>query len=393
MRYPHEWYQMHATIATHFPQLRPAQRRGLTWWVYGTLLAQSACQSAVLAALLVLGGSWETWRQYLREWLCDGEDKAAACRTQVDVGACFAPLLGWVLRWWRGDSLALAVDATLQGSRWTALVVSVLYRGCAIPVAWHLLPANRQGAWMPHLVRLLRLLRPAVPATLPVLVLTDRGLWSSRLWKRIRDLGWHPLMRVREDVTFAPAGQERRQARRLVPGPGHAWVGRGVAFKHRRVRRAGTLLVVWERGQRAPWLVLTDLAPARVGVAWYGLRIWVELGFRALKSLGWQWARTRRRDPARMARHWLVLAVATLWTLAYGTRAEDAAARGIAPARLHTPPPAAPPGPRRLSVFRRGLTWLHRHLVRGGWWRRLWLLPEPWPQPAPGLAVAYHPDP
>jgi hypothetical protein len=31
-----------------------------------------------------------------------------------------------------------------------------------------------------------------------VLVLTDRGLWSRRLWKRIRDLGWHPLMRLQD---------------------------------------------------------------------------------------------------------------------------------------------------------------------------------------------------
>jgi len=324
----------------------------------------------------------------------DGADKAAPCHTQLDVAACFAPLLGWVLRWWRGDSLALAVDATPQGDRWVALVVSVLYRGCAIPVAWHVLPANRRGAWMGPLLRLLRLLRPAVPAGATVLVLTDRGLWSPRLWKRIRDLGWHPLMRVRGETTFAPAGQERRAARHFVPGPGHAWVGRGVAFKHRRVRRAGTLVVVWGEGEAEPWLALTDLPPTRVGAAWYGLRIWVELGFRALKSVGWRWQRTRRTDPARIARHWLVLAVATLWALAYGTRVEDAAARGVPPARLRTPPAGAPAPPARtVSVFQQGLSWLRWLLPQGRWWRRLWLRPDPWPQPAPGLTLAYHDPP
>ncbi|HEY7033017.1 MAG TPA: transposase [Thermomicrobiales bacterium] len=52
--------------------------------------------------------------------------------------------------------------------------------------------------------------------------------------------------------------------------------------------------------------------PAAVGVLWYGLRMWIEVGFRALKGLGWRWERTRRTDPDRVARHWLVLAVATL---------------------------------------------------------------------------------
>ncbi len=46
---------------------------------------------------------------------------------------------------------------------------------------------------------------------------------------------------------------------------------------------------------------------------------------------GWQWYRTRCTDPARVDRHWLVLAVATLWVLAHGTRVEETRLRGQAP--------------------------------------------------------------
>jgi hypothetical protein len=389
MRVPREWYHLEAVLAAQLPQLRPAQRRGLAWWVYGAILAQSACQSAVVSALSVLG-SWHSWRQSLREWLYAGAERAAPCQTQLDVSACFAPLLGWVLRLWQGDTLALAVDATYQRDRWVVLVVSVLYRGSAIPVAWQVLPANQKGAWLPSLCQLLTTLAPAVPSRYAVLVLSDRGLWSPRLWRCLRRLGWHPLMRVRAETTFAPAGQTRNAARSFVPGPGHAWVGEGVAFKHAGVRRPGTLLVVWDEDQAEPWLVLTDLAPEAVGVAWYGLRTWVELGFRALKRLGWQWQRTRRSDPERIARHWLVLAVATLWVLAYGTRVEDAEHRGLPPARLHHPPPRRPPGRRRQSVFQRGLSWLRWQLLRGRCWRRLWLTPEMWPDPSAGMVVSYH---
>ena len=48
---------------------------------------------------------------------------------------CFAPLMQWVMSLWKGEQLALAVDATLKQDCVTALVVSVLYRGTAIPVA------------------------------------------------------------------------------------------------------------------------------------------------------------------------------------------------------------------------------------------------------------------
>jgi hypothetical protein len=393
MRVPQEWYQLEAQLAAHLPELRPAQQRGLAWWVYGTVLAGSACQHAVLAVLLELG-PWHAWRQYLREWLYDGADRAAPTqpRTQLDVTTCFAPLLRWLLGWWQGDQLALAIDATAHGATVEALVVSVLYRSCAIPVAWAILPANEPGAWMPRILTLLRQLQPAVPRRLPVLVLADRGLWSPALWTRIRRLGWHPLLRVRGDSRFRPAGYRRHQAARsLVAGPGHAWVGTGVAFKHRPVCRAATLLVVWDADQAEPWVLLTDLAPDAVGVCWYGLRVWIELGFRALKGLGWQWEHTRRTDPARVARHWLVLAVATLDTLAYGTRAEDAAWLGVPPANLRVAPALpAPPAPRTLSVFRRGLACFQRHLLRGHLWGRLWLTAAPWPSAPPSLVIHYH---
>ena len=146
-----------------------------------------------------------------------------------------------------------------------------------------------------------------------------------------------------------------------------------------------------------------------VGVSWYALRFWIELGFKAVKSLGWKWDKTRRTDPARVSRHWLVLSVATLLTLADGTRVEDAQDRRIAPANLRTPPKAGPVldtgalapthlnpwrRPRRtVSVIRHGIDWLRRLLLRGRLWSRVWLLPEPWPQPKPNLEITRHTPP
>jgi Transposase DDE domain len=393
MRFPPEWYQMTQAITTHFPHLRPAQQRGLAWWVYGTILAQSACQQAVVTALLTYG-AWHAVRQRLREWLYDGADKAAPCHTQLDVACCFAPLLRWVITWWQGESLALALDATAHGERVVALVLSVLYRGCAIPVAWHILPANQPGAWLPPILALVQQLQPAVPPTLRVLLLADRGLWSPRLWQQLRQVGWHPVIRLQSTSSFQPCGQARRPARTLVSGPGYAWVGSGVAFKDRLKRQQGTLVVVWGVGHATPWVLFTDVAPQQIGVCWYGLRVWIELGFRALKGVGWQWHHTRRTAPARVARHWLVLAVAMLWSLAYGTRAEDAAQQGVPPARLMRPLAALPRRtPRLVSVFRRGLHWLRYTIARGYLWQRLWLGPEPWPEPSSPLVITYHTGP
>jgi hypothetical protein len=388
VRFPSECYQMYQCIAQYFPNLRPAQQRGLALWVYGTILAQSATQSAVIAALLTLGRA-NTIRQYLREWLYDGSHKAAPCKTQVQVSGCFAPLLRWILSWWQGRQLALAIDTTMHGDKVAALVVSVLYRGCAIPVAWCILPANKKSPWIEPLMELLSSLAPAVGPDLEVVVMTDRGLWSPRLWSAIRQYGWSPLMRLKRNTVFQPLAGCRNQALSLVPGPGHAWMGPGTAFKAKGVRRFGTLIVMWDEGQKEPWVILTDLPVHRDAVVWYGLRFWIELGFRALKGVGLHWERTRRYSPDRVARHWLTLAVATLWILAYGTRLEQAEAVGREPSRLRRSTPH-PWKPRQTSVFARGLLGIKQRLLRNGLWRRLWLAPEPWPTASATLNVVLH---
>ena len=93
-----------------------------------------------------------------------------------------------------------------------------------------------------------------------------------------------------------------------------------------------------------------------------------------------------------------MLSVATLLTLAYGTRVEDANDRRIAPGNRRASPKHlasthhsswSRPG-RTVSVIRHGIDWLRRLLLRGRLWNRVWLLPEPWPEPKLNLDVTRH---
>ena len=203
MRLPRECYQMQQVIETHLPHLSRPQLTGLVLWVCGAILAGSACQNAVASALSPWG-RWNNLRQYLREWLYDGGDRARPCQTELDVSLCFAPLLRWVLVWWRSGRLALAVDPTLKGDQTTAIVISVVYRGCARPREWRIHRATQRGSWMDPTVELLRELAPAVPQEMTVIVLCDRGIASPKLWRQIRAQGWHPYMRIGRTSASAP---------------------------------------------------------------------------------------------------------------------------------------------------------------------------------------------
>ena len=68
---------------------------------------------------------------------------------------------------------------------------------------------------------------------------------------------------------------------------------------------------------------VTDLEPSQGNVLWYGFRSWIESSYRDLKSDGWQWHKTRLREPARAERIWLAMAVATLWTVTVGSEEQS----------------------------------------------------------------------
>jgi hypothetical protein len=378
-------YQWTEVVATHMPHLSKPQAAVLALWSVGMVLARSCALSAVSEFLAAgLGRKANTMRQQLREFCYEAKAKRGGPRQEVKVETCFAPLLAWVLSWWEGLQLALALDATTLGQRYVVLALSVVYRGCAIPVAWTVLVATEKHAWKPEWLRMLRQVRAVVPRRFFVIVLADRGLYARWLFQGIVRNGWHPLLRINTGGTFRPAASgQSRPLRELVPHPGTQWVGSGTAFQGARRRLNCTLLARWDDGYKDPWLLLTDLAPSAGEACWYGLRAWIEQGFKITKRGGWQWQRTRMTDPQRAARLWLAVAVATLWLLSVGGAAEETlpestllplGADAWVPARARRATQL-----RLVSVFRRGwitiLTALlnHRRLPQGRFY------PEPWP--------------
>ena len=143
------------------------------------------------------------------------------------------------------------------------------------------------------------------------------------------------------------------------------------------------MLACWEAGYTDPWLILTDLAPEASEAGWYGMRAWIEQGFKLTKRAGWQWHRTRMTDPARAARLWLAVAVATLWVVSIGGVADATLAEGTRPdVHAHCPgyrrPRRATRG-RLVSIFRQGWLMLVGALLRHDPLPEGRFLPEPWP--------------
>jgi hypothetical protein len=318
-----QWTQ---EVSTAFAHLSKPQMWGLVLWSAGIALSGVAGITQISALLaLVLQEPEQTVFQRLREWYLDAGQKSGKKRRELEVSTCFAPLLGWALRLWRSEKrqLPLVLDATSLGDRWTILAVSVVLRSCAIPVAWKVLPAHQEGSWRPYWEGLLGELGKAVPPEWQVLVLADRGLYARWLWDAIRAWGWHPFLRINVGSKARLPGEEHFEwISRWVPTPGTSWQGHVECFASKKGRVNGTLLMHWEPAYQSAWIILTDREPEEAMVSWYGLRTWIEGGFKDFKRGLWGWQQSKMKRASSVERLWLAMALAQLWCVSLGCQAE-----------------------------------------------------------------------
>jgi hypothetical protein len=111
MSHQNAFSQWIATVSNAFPKLSRPQAKVLALWSYGMVLAKS-CGIMLVCAVLAsqLGCREASLVQRLCEWCNGGQDKKGDKRSALDVSACFAPLLQWILCWWpANDSLSIPV--------------------------------------------------------------------------------------------------------------------------------------------------------------------------------------------------------------------------------------------------------------------------------------------
>ncbi len=171
-----EWQH---TLATHLTGLSGPQAGQEAGWSWATVVLGTCGRETVSAFLAdFLNESEDAVRQRLREWYCEPQAKKGDHRQALPVATCFAALLRWVLAWWPAGEhqLAVALDATSLGDLFTVLAVCVLYRACAMPIAW------------------------------TVVALADRGLHGPWLYRSLKKMHWHPFLRLNTQGHYRPRG-------------------------------------------------------------------------------------------------------------------------------------------------------------------------------------------
>ncbi len=215
--------------------------------------------------------------------------------------------------------LVLVIDGSTVGRGCVALVVSVVYQGRALPIAW-LVVTGRKGHFAEEMhVALVQRVQALIPAEATVIFLGDGEFDGPGLQACLSSVGWSYVCRTARNIQVQSDGEW------LTLGALYLERGQvlGLPEVYMTGQRYGPVLVLawWARGQAEPLYLVTNLDLVEEACWWYRKRFTIETFFSDQKSRGFHLHPSHLADPARLMRLLLAACLAYLWIVYLGVLA------------------------------------------------------------------------
>lgn len=274
----------------------------------------------------------------------------------IELPALFGPWVRHVL----GDRTDVLVNmdwTEFDSDDHSMIVISVQTdHGRSTPLVWKTVTKSTLGGNRNQAEdELLVVLRDAVPETVRLTVVADRGFGDTKLYDFLAELGFGFVIRFRECIHVTSSTGETRSAGEWVGPGGRARLLRNAEVTKDRVPVAAVLCVK-DKGMKDAWcLVASDgEATAAKLKKLYGRRFTIEEMFRDVKDwrfgmgMGWQ----RIGTPERRDKMFLIAAFAQGLLTLLGQAGERAGLDRMLKTNTSKT--------RTLSLLRQGLLWYER---------------------------------
>ena len=217
--------------------------------------------------------------------------------------------------------IRLIVDGTQIGRSHQLLIVCIAIRRRALPIAWTWVRHNRGHSTVWKQLALLAYVHKLIPGDTPVLLVGDAEFGHVPVLKKLDSWHWRYVLRQRSDyLVRLPQATGWVQFGFLVQGPGQSqWLGPALLTQTHQYQV--NLLIHWEKGEKLPWLLATNLPTKRQALAAYHRRPWIEQMFKDFKSNGFYLENTHLWHFQRLSRLTLAVVLLYVWHFSTGSYA------------------------------------------------------------------------
>ena len=206
------------------------------------------------------------------------------------------------------------------------LMLAAWCKGRALPLLWQVVrweELHRSTNSIEY--GMLRLLRSYVPPEVQVTILADREFGRTEFARVCQSLNFHYVVRIQPSAYIEHRGFQGRLRQWPIQRGQQVHLHEVSYRKQHPVRQ--DIAIYWHAGQAEPWYLMTNLRSlrARQLSRFYRRRMTIEEYFRDLKNrrTGWGLRMTLIRNPARLSRLLVLLALAYLLMVALGRYAQQ----------------------------------------------------------------------
>jgi hypothetical protein len=234
----------------------------------------------------------------------------------------FLPYADVLLRHLALQTLVLVMDGSGVGRGCSALMIHVVYKGRALPLAWRVRQAPK-GHFPEDLhIAVVELIREVIPEGTQVVFVGDGEFDGTALQATLHEAGWSYACRTAMSTVATWEGAPLRlDALGACIQP-----GRLIELKEAYVTREayGPIMVLccWAKGYQEPLYLVSNLATAEEACRWYQKRFRIETFFSDQKSRGFHIHKSHISDPQRLSRLFIAACLAYIWIVYLGSLGE-----------------------------------------------------------------------
>jgi hypothetical protein len=227
------------------------------------------------------------------------------------------------------ETLVLVMDGSVVGRGCVALMIHVIYKGRALPLAWRVRQGPK-GHFPEELhIALVNLIRACLPEGTQVVLLGDGEFDGTTLQETLNEAGWCYVCRTAQSTVATWEGETfRLDTLGVCSKPGTL-----IALQEVQITRNAygpvMLLCCWAMGYAEPLYLVSNMDTAEEACRYYQKRFRIETFFSDQKSRGFHIHKSHISDPQCLSRLLIAACLAYIWMIYLGVLCEDEGWRKI----------------------------------------------------------------
>ena len=230
----------------------------------------------------------------------------------------FVPYAEMLLAHLALQTLVLVIDGSVVGRGCVALMIHVVYKGRALPLAW-VVRRGKKGHFPEALhIALMEQVRELIPPGARVVVLGDGEFDGTDLQHTMQEAGWSYVCRTGISMIATWEGETFRLDTLGTCIKAGTLIALQEVFFTAAAYGPIMLLCCWAKGYQEPLYLISNMTSAEEACQLYGKRFRIETFFSDQKSRGFHLHKSHLSDQERLSRLLMAACLAYIWIVYLG---------------------------------------------------------------------------